>query len=91
MNMLAPRVPTRNIGSRLWIISEETSMSRLTKPSTQTPVGMLRSVPLGLSAMPHCGHWDYPCAGLFAPRQANTPNWTDTLPIVYKRCLTPHI
>src|SRR5512146_2750964 len=30
-----------NRGRRLWIISEETSISRLTKPSTHTPRGML--------------------------------------------------
>ncbi|GAB5604826.1 hypothetical protein TK5_09050 [Sideroxyarcus sp. TK5] len=29
-----------NKGSRLWIISDEMSISRLTKPSTQTPRGM---------------------------------------------------
>ncbi len=29
-----------NSGSRLWIISDETSISRLTKPSTQTPAGI---------------------------------------------------
>ena len=37
---LTPSVPTRNSGSRLWIISDETSINRLTKPSTQMPVGM---------------------------------------------------
>ena len=37
---LTPSVPTRNRGSRLWIISDEMSISMLTKPSTHTPVGM---------------------------------------------------
>jgi hypothetical protein len=34
--------PTRNslIGSRLWIISDEMSISMLTKPSTHTPEGI---------------------------------------------------
>ena len=35
-----PRTVTMNNGSRLWIISDEISMSRLTIPSTQTPDGM---------------------------------------------------
>src|SRR6185369_15036640 len=37
--MLAPRPLTRKTGSRLWIISEETSISRLTKPSAQMLAG----------------------------------------------------
>jgi len=37
---LMPSVLTMNSGSRLWIISDEMSISRLTKPSTQTPRGM---------------------------------------------------
>ena len=35
-----PRVPIKNTGSSAWIISEETSMKRLTKPRTQTPRGI---------------------------------------------------
>ena len=37
---LAPSADTMNTGSRLWISSDETSISRLTKPSTQMPRGM---------------------------------------------------
>ena len=33
-----------NTGSRLWIISDETSISKLTKPSTQMPRGMVGEV-----------------------------------------------
>ncbi len=40
MNVLAPKGPTRNRGSRLWIISEEMSMNMLTSPSTQMPAGI---------------------------------------------------
>src|SRR5688500_862113 len=36
----APSPVTMNTGSRLWIISEETSMSRLTNPSTHAPRGI---------------------------------------------------
>src|SRR5271166_4896164 len=36
---LAPSTLTRKRGRSAWIISEETSMNRLTKPSTQTPQG----------------------------------------------------
>ena len=36
---LAPSVVTRNTGSRLWIISDEMSISRLTKPSVQIAAG----------------------------------------------------
>jgi len=39
----APRDVTRNNGSRLWIISDETSISRLVKPSTQIPAGRART------------------------------------------------
>ena len=35
---------TRNSGSSAWIISEEMSISRETKPSAQIPGGMARSV-----------------------------------------------
>src|SRR5690349_15419362 len=38
-SMLAPRWFVRKTGNRLWIISEETSISRLTKPSAQMAVG----------------------------------------------------
>ncbi len=37
---LAPRTLTMNTGSSPWIISEETSMKRLTKPSAQTALGI---------------------------------------------------
>lgn len=33
-----------NMGSRLWTISEEMSISMLTKPKTQTPEGICRNV-----------------------------------------------
>ena len=36
---LAPRVPTRNTGSRAWIISDEISMNIDTNPRAQTPRG----------------------------------------------------
>src|SRR3990172_3975278 len=45
-----PRVVTMNRGKRLWIISEETSMSRLTPPSTHTPDGMRLGVALSLKS-----------------------------------------
>ena len=35
VKVLAPRTVTRNTGSSAWIISEEMSMNRLTKPSAQ--------------------------------------------------------
>jgi hypothetical protein len=38
---LAPRVPVRNRGSSEWIISDEMSMNRLTRPSAHTVGGML--------------------------------------------------
>ncbi|GAL56896.1 hypothetical protein EV102420_02_05010 [Pseudescherichia vulneris NBRC 102420] len=41
---LAPSVVAINRGSRLWIISDETSISRLTPPRTQTPRGIRLSV-----------------------------------------------
>ena len=44
---LTPSVPTRNSGSRLWIISDEMSINMLTKPSTHTPAGM-EAGPIGL-------------------------------------------
>jgi hypothetical protein len=40
---LAPSVVTMKTGSRLWMISEDTSINRLTKPSIQMLVGSLRS------------------------------------------------
>src|SRR5512135_3503085 len=40
VNALAPSTETMNSGNRLWIISDETSISRLTKPSTHTPRGI---------------------------------------------------
>lgn len=39
---LAPRLPTRNTGNRLWIISDEISMNIETKPNAQTPRGTAR-------------------------------------------------
>ena len=44
---LTPSVPTMNSGSRLWIISDEMSISKLTKPSTQMPAGSWRRVVVG--------------------------------------------
>ena len=41
---LAPSTVTRNTGNSAWIISDETSMQRLTKPSAHTPRGMRASV-----------------------------------------------
>jgi hypothetical protein len=35
ISVLAPSTEVRNTGSRPWIISDEMSMSRLTKPSAQ--------------------------------------------------------
>jgi hypothetical protein len=40
----APSTETRNTGRRLWIISDEMSINRLTKPSAQTLPGMARRV-----------------------------------------------
>ena len=40
---LTPSEPTMNSGSRLWIISDEMSISRLTKPSAQMLAGKRRS------------------------------------------------
>ncbi len=37
---LAPSTVTRNTGSSAWIISDETSMKRLTNPSAHTPRGI---------------------------------------------------
>lgn len=39
VSMLTPRAVTMKTGSRLWIISEEMSMSRLTNPRAQIPAG----------------------------------------------------
>src|SRR5689334_2929304 len=38
-SMLVPRTVTMNTGSRLWISSDDTSISRLTKPRAQIPAG----------------------------------------------------
>lgn len=38
----APRPTARKTGRRLWIISDEMSMNRLTSPRTQTERGMPR-------------------------------------------------
>ena len=38
--VLAPSTDTRNTGNKLWIISEEMSMNKLTKPSAHTPAGI---------------------------------------------------
>ena len=37
---LAPSTLTRNTGSKLWIISDDASISMLTNPSATTPDGM---------------------------------------------------
>ena len=42
LNALAPSAVTMNSGSRLWIISDEMSISRLVKPSIQMPAGRAR-------------------------------------------------
>lgn len=47
----APRVVTMNNGSRPWIISEEMSISRLTKPRTQMSEGSLRSEWVGATCI----------------------------------------
>ena len=39
VRMLSPKTPTMKAGSKLWIISEEVSMNRLTSPSAMTPRG----------------------------------------------------
>jgi hypothetical protein len=44
---LAPRAVTKKTGSRLWIISEEISMNRDTKPSATTVRGMPRIPVIG--------------------------------------------
>src|SRR5579863_4739220 len=49
ISVLAPSTVVRNTGSRPWIISEEMSMNRLTKPSAHTPRGMARSPAPGCS------------------------------------------
>ena len=43
----APSTVTKNTGSRLWIISDERSMNRLTKPRAITPWGNLIDTPDG--------------------------------------------
>lgn len=40
-----------NMGSRLWIISEERSINILTKPNAQTPAGILPTAPFLLSVL----------------------------------------
>ncbi len=40
--VLVPRIVTINKGSRLWIISDEISISKLTNPNTQIPEGIRR-------------------------------------------------
>ena len=42
VTMDAPRVVTMNIGSRLWISSEEMSMNSEPNPNAQMPVGKAR-------------------------------------------------
>ncbi|BCO13285.1 hypothetical protein RIMD111065_16410 [Aeromonas hydrophila] len=49
---LLPSTVTMNRGSRLWIISDEMSISRLTKPSTQTPRGIRREGGAGSCLLP---------------------------------------
>src|SRR5689334_4943088 len=43
-----PRTDTRKTGSRAWIISEEMSINMLTKPRTQTVLGMRRRVAVSI-------------------------------------------
>ena len=42
VTMEAPRVVTMNIGSRLWISSDEMSMNSEANPNAQMPVGRAR-------------------------------------------------
>jgi hypothetical protein len=49
VNVLKPSTPTKKTGSKLWIISEETSINMLTNPSAITPRGNVR---LRLMLMP---------------------------------------
>ena len=51
ISVLAPSTLVRKTGSRPWIISEEMSMNRLTKPSAHTPPGMARSPAFGCSVI----------------------------------------
>ncbi len=44
---LVPSTVTMNNGSRLWIISDDTSINKLTNPSTRIPDGMCRHKWLG--------------------------------------------
>jgi hypothetical protein len=46
VNALVPSTVTMNRGSKLWIISDETSINKLTKPKAQTPRGIRLKVPL---------------------------------------------
>src|SRR3990167_8493641 len=48
---LAPSTPTMNKGNRLWIISEEMSISMLTKPRAHIPAGICRKVLEGVGVM----------------------------------------
>ena len=45
---LSPSEVTMKTGNRLWISSEEMSISMLTKPSTQIPGGIFFSVWVGM-------------------------------------------
>jgi hypothetical protein len=44
---LAPKLVIMNRGSRLWIISEEISINKLTKPKAQTLLGICFQVGFG--------------------------------------------
>src|SRR5688500_10186994 len=50
-NALAPKVVTRNTGSRLCTSSEDRSMNRLTKPRAQTVEGMRTEAGLGFESL----------------------------------------
>ena len=45
VTMDVPSTVTMNIGNRLWIVSEETSMNSEPNPSAQMPAGSARQLP----------------------------------------------
>src|SRR4051812_45934893 len=66
ISALAPNVEVRKTGSKPWIISDETSINMLTKPSTQMPTGIRRDG-IAVDAFPSLTQAPY---GPFAPRQS---------------------
>src|SRR4051812_25964067 len=72
-SMLAPRPVARKTGSRLWIISEEMSIKRLTKPSAQMLAGR----------RPRAG-----CIGASVHRDAGAlATWGDAADLVHRLAL----